>query len=210
MNKLIKTTVGVAIAVGLASTAFATQNDGGLYIGAKVGYNKMDVPTGDFTVSGASLNGKTDKYVGNIHVGYLMPVADQFQLGGQLGYSRYGQYKVTASGADAFKDTISSFNILAVGQWNIEQWFVQGRLGMGRFLAHDSGDASSVAGTNFQNKWIAIAGLSGGYFFSENLSGEVFYDHSFGKNLKASNMTETSQNKMPTMNSIGIGLTYSF
>lgn len=213
--KLLSVAVASALALG-ASTAYATQSEGGFSIGVKGGYKDIDIPTSSLSGSidgkTLSLSSKIDKYVGNIHAGYLWPVADVFQLGGQVGYSYYGQYKLTGTfdGASAsIKTTYSSVNLEVVGQWNIQSWFVQLRAGGGYFMQNAS-DSGAFGNTDHSrdNKWAPIAGVSGGYFFTDNFSGEVFYDHVFGTNYNSTSVL--SADKPATMNMVGVGLTYSF
>lgn len=212
MKKLIVSAAAIILSAGLASSAFATQQDGGFYVGVKGGYNKMSMPDGNFTIAGTPVKGNPNNYTANLHVGYLFPVADQFQLGGQIGYSYYGNWKMTQSGSsENIKNKYYSLNAQVVGQWNIDDWFVQGRVGAGRFHASIT-DSDSTNDSSSFNQWKALAGLSGGYYFTENLSAELFYDHVFGKNLKSNaGFTSTSAAKqIPAMNSVGIGVTYSF
>lgn len=209
MKKLMMMGAAAALSLSVAS-AFATQNDGGFYVGVKGGYNNMDVPTGSTIGGSATVTGKKDKYVANIHAGYLWPVADQFQLGAQIGYSYFGKYKLTNTTGGKADIKLSSLNLLAVGQYNIEQWFVQGRVGGG--YVHESA-SGNVAGTDGEvdNKWLVVAGASVGYYFTENFSGQIFYDHYFGQDITNSKLANGSaNNKPPTMNSVGIGIAYSF
>lgn len=207
MKKL--TTLAIAAALSLGVTAaYASQSQGGFSIGVKGGYNDMDVPTASDTINGHEFTAKKDKYVADIHVAYLWPVADVFQLGGQLGYSYYGKYKITGNSANA-DAKFSDPNLQLVGQWNIQQWFVQLRGGVGYFKPSVS---NSIADFNYDTKksWDAIGGASAGYFFTDNFSGEVFVDHVFGKNYSSISDVDTNNAKAPTMTSAGIGLTYSF
>lgn len=215
MKTVIKTLAVAALATGLASTAFATQNDGGIYVGGKLGYNNMIAPSGNSQVNGTNaFKADINNYMANIHVGYLWPVADQIQVGGQLGYSYYGKYKVSAygSGTGNLDSKLSSFNLLAVGQWNIEDWFVKGRIGAARVMAKNSGNYTFGATTSkvFDSKWLGLVGLSGGYFFNDNLSLELFYDRLVGKNVNTSDVINTRGSFPPSMNSVGLGLTWSF
>lgn len=214
MKKLMMIGAAVALSLGVAS-AYASQNDGGFYVGVKGGYNNMDVPSGTITGNDGSVTEKNDKYMANIHVGYLWPVADQFQLGGQIGYSYYGKWKLTGASGSALGNSadikFSSLNLLVVGQYNIEQWFVQGRVGAAR--AHET-QSDNLVGTDgeFSSEWAVMAGASVGYYFTENFSAEIFYDHLFGQSITKSKLLHASDssNKPPTMNSVGIGISYSF
>jgi len=208
MKNIITLAVTAALSLSLVS-AFASQSEGGFSIGLKGGYNDMSLPTSQGTVDGYTLTGKKDKMVGDLHVAYLWPLADVFQLGAQLGYSYYGKYTLTEPGTGSADDKISAFNLQLVGQWNIQQWFIQARAGAGYF--HQSDANFDPDNSKSSNKIAPIAGLSGGYFFTDNFSGEVFVDHVFGKNY--SNMSDFSTgnaNKPPVMTSAGIGITYSF
>lgn len=214
MKNIITLAVTAALSLSLAS-AFASQSEGGFSIGVKGGYNTMDYPTSQqsFTDSDGdvlNISGKKDKMVGDLHVAYLWPVADVFQLGAQLGYSYYGKY--TISGTDdgisvSGDNKISAINLQLVGQWNIQQWFVQARAGAGYFHQSEAGTNSDSNSSN--NKTLPIAGLSGGYFFTDNFSGEVFVDHVFGKNYSTMSDLDNAD-KPPTMTSAGLGITYSF
>ena len=203
--------VAAVAALGLSvAVAYADQNDGGFYVGVKGGYNNMKLPTGTETVQSTSnVELKKDKYVLNAHVGYLYPVADQFLVGGQVGGSYYGAYKM-ASSSGSTKVSFASINLYAVGQYNIEQWFVQGRVGAGYFIDDMGKNAASLNNT-YKEKWLAIAGASVGYFFTDNLSAELFYDHAFGKNMKLADINDGSaEHDVPAMDSVGIGVSYIF
>jgi len=222
MKNIIKVAVTAALSLSLVG-AFASQSEGGFSVGVKGGYNDMAMPmdSSSLKIDGVtvlSVTPKQDHYVADVHVAYLWALSDAFQLGAQLGYDYYGQYKstVTAGGTSVEgKDKITAPNLQLVGQWNIQQWFIQGRVGAGYF--HQSGSASvdgnNVGNSKSSNKAAPIAGVSAGYFFTDNFSGEVFYDHVFGKDYSDANkdLTDNNDDKTPpTMNSIGLGITYSF
>ncbi len=211
MKNIITLAVAAALSLSLAS-AFASQSEGGFSIGVKGGYNNMDLPTSEGTVGDFTLTGKKDKMVGDLHMAYLWPVADVFQLGAQLGYSYYGKYTLTETAPEtgSTDNKITAFNLQLLGQWNIQQWFVQGRVGAGYFHQSNAGNSADDS-TDSSNKIAPIAGLSGGYFFTDNFSAEVFVDHVFGKNYSSmSDFSSSSTNKPPVMTSAGLGVTYSF
>jgi len=207
MRKIVTLAVAAALSLGI-SAAYASQSEGGFSIGVKGGYNDMDVPTDAGTFGAYTVTPKKDKYLADIHADYLWPVADVFQLGGQVGYSYYGKYKLTSNNGSA-SSKISALNLQLVGQWNIQQFFVQARVGEGYF---HSSNSNSISDTSYdiKNTWAPVAGLSAGYFFTDNFSAEISYDHTFGKNYSSAADLDRNNNKVPTMNSVGVGLTYSF
>lgn len=222
-SKYMRTLTALAVAAALSfgvTAAYASQSEGGFSIGVKGGYNDMSVPTASQTYTDifngdtVNVSEKKDKYMADIHVAYLWPVADTFQLGGQLGYSYYGKYKTTVTeGSDSTEATAKFFdpNLQLVGQWNIQQWFLQARAGVGYFKPTVSNGSDNDVTYETKSTWDPVAGISGGYFFTDNFSAEVFYDHVFGTNYNsASNLNSDTSNKPPTMNSAGIGITYSF
>lgn len=219
MRKILVLAAAAALTAGLASSAFADMENGGFYVGVNGGYNKAKLPTGNFSSGTVAYNAKLDKYVANVHVGYVVPVADQFQLGGQVGYSYYGKYKISGNntattGTASVK--LSSLNLQAVGLYNIQQWFVKGHVG-GAYMNDSESGSVTVDGTSYKvnskSAWKVIAGLAVGYYFTDNFSGEVFYDHIFGKSWSWNNIASLdsgASDSAPTMNAFGVGVNYSF
>lgn len=211
------------ISVAMATTAFATEQKGGFFVGVKGGYNSMDYPTGEQTLTDAGntlvLKASKDTYIVNIHGGYTWPIADEFQLGGQLGYSNYGQYKVSgnnSSNTGTSSLNLQSLNLLLVGQYDVEKWFVEGRVGSARMIPSESG-AVTNNGTGYKadskNHWDVITGASIGYYFNENLSMKFFYDHIFGKawTWQDFGSEDGNQKDAPaSIDSFGLGLTWRF
>lgn len=164
MSKLLKQAALVSIST-IALGASAGQTDGGFYVGAKGGYNNMKVQDGDFTVSSATVKGKKDRYLANIHVGYLYPLVQQFQVGLQLGGSAYGQAKATGTGSTtgSSKYKIYSAQLQVVGQVNVDQWFGSLRGGLGSFRTQYTEDATTFRMPR-GNAYRGVMGLSIGYF----------------------------------------------
>ena len=208
MRNIVALAVAAALSFGV-SAAYATQTDGGFFIGAKGGYNSMDYPTDSGTFGVDTSTGKLSKYMADVHVGYLWPVADVFQLGAQLGYSYYGKYEITeTSSSDVATIKTSSINLELVGQWNIQQFFVQARAGAGNVRPSISGTTDQDV--TVKSAWDPMAGLSAGYFFTDNFSAEVYVDHVFGKNYSNFSDMDLTGIKPASMNSAGLGVTYSF
>lgn len=209
-------------------TAYASQNQGGFSVGIKAGYNDMDYPTYTKTetdyIDGFAFNttekASKDKYIADIHIAYLFPIANHFQLGGLVGYSNYGDYKITddflnVATTSKVSANIYSYNLEAVGQFNIDQWFIQGRVGAAHVQESFSSSGNDTEGDSdnlaLTHKWLPAAGASVGYFFNDHVSTELFVDHIFGENYKTeSDLENSTSNKPASMTSIGLGLTYSF
>ncbi len=214
------TALGVAAALSLGITnAYAGQNEGGFSIGVKGGYNTMDFPTNSQELTdddGDSLviNGKKDEYIAGVHVDYLWPVADFFELGSQLGYSYYGKYKTNytyngVAGSTTYQIGDASFQLVA--QWNIQKFFLQLRGGAGYFHTATSNSGADLDPTINKNTWNPLLGASAGLFLTDNFSAEIFVDHVFGQNYgNFIDLANADTIKPATMTSVGLGVAYTF
>jgi len=216
LSRFIAAAAGVA-ALGLSTASFAAA---GAYVGVKGGYNNMEVTTGSATLNGTGVSVSTDDYFYNIHAGYLFPVAPQMFLGPQIGYTRYGNYKVDGKGnfTSSMKEEISGINLLLVGQYDFSnQFYLQGRIGAEYAKMQGSGglDAAGITqlGNVSKNQILPTAGISVGYYFLPQLSGALTYDHLFGKNYNDNYGESDGGNNndvIPAMDSLGVSVSYHF
>lgn len=214
MKKLIATSIAAAVALGLSTAAMAAP---GFYVGVKGGYNNMEVPDENVsgTILGTNISAKqsTDNYFINVHGGYLFPVAPNFTLGPQIGFSYYGQVKQSDSVGGSTKNgniDMYSLNLFAVGQYTFNQFYVEGRLGgvWGIASLHSKYNTLAYGDDDTQSSLDFAAGAGFGYYFTPNLSAGITYDHIFGTDYK-SDQIKTSYDT-PTMDSIGAQITYHF
>lgn len=219
MHVNVKTTLLIAglSTICLATPAFASfAHPAGLYLGVKAGYNRMGSPKQSVASSIGFANTAEitrDDYVANVHVGYLFAANKFLEFGPQLGYSYYGKYRVTGTGAatGGTNRQVQSYNVQGVIQFNAQQFFGRIRGGAGYFKTFGKGELTqSPASLTFSDtsKWRTIAGASIGYSCTANFSTALFYDHVFGKKLDS--LSDLNANGTPVMDTVGIAFAYDF
>lgn len=176
--------------MALSASAIAGQYDSehftpsGTYFGVKGGYNNINI-------SSYGGNIKKDHYFANAHLGYLTKVADNFTVGPQIGATYYGNVR---AGSDRIH--LYSFNLYAVGQYTVMNYYLAARLG---------GVYGFASGDNTKSSFDFGAGASIGYFFTQNFSAGITYDHIFG-----SSNNPSSKFRFPSTDSVGISVDYHF
>lgn len=228
-----KTLLSAAIvgALAISGAAYATQiNNGGFYVGVSGGLNGASMPSttalendvlGSPGVTQVSGTIKDSGYYLNAHMGYLFPIVNRLAIGPQIGYSYYGENKISISRtvfgtqqSATETQTVESVNFLAVAKFNFTQdWFITANGGIGRFFndVQLSGPSLSNRAQNnldahSPDTWEAMAGASVGYDIYKGLSLSVNYEHIFG----ADNDNSPLFTKAPKMDLLGLGLTYTF
>lgn len=241
--KLIKLMTALFVAC-VATSAIAAPK---IYAGIEGGYNKMSVSTEGYTGS-TNVDGnwtdattesrKKPNTFANVHVGMLFPVSTNLSLGGQLGYSYYGQYttsesftrtltsgvnsgNVTVNKNTTNKTTISSVNLLGVAKYKIDSFNVTGLAGVGEFIMSSSGSelVNNRPGqdltTNVGEAKVAnhealtpIAGIQLGYDVTSNVDLYISYRHVFGNDY--THNVSADNHKAPKMDLVGLGVNYTF
>ena len=130
--------------------------------------------------------------------------------------SRYGgnyQVNATDNSTGGYKETFNAVDLMLVGEYDFtQQWFVQARAGAQYTMMSDSGSNVVIPSVGTLSKQsddqtLAKAGLSVGYYFVPQFSAALTYDHLFGKDIDVDTSTNDD---IPTMDTVGISLTYHF
>lgn len=210
----------------------ATSNNQ-VYVGAEGGwadqgfdlnkFYKNYVSTADHA---SSYKHKSYNMYGDVHVGALFPVADEVSIGGQLGYGLYGKQEVKLSAtnnanvSDSSKESeqISDLNAQFIVQTTYKQFFGNVHGGVGYFMVHNSGEVknfasgevpASEANTTMapknKNSVRPIAGVTVGYNITDNVQAYVDYNHVFGSKTQGN-----FSDKVPNINTLGVGVNYVF
>lgn len=160
-----------------------------------------------------TVNSSRTSYMVGAGVGYLFNLNPAFDLGPELGYNYYGNYKFEGASptTGSITHTIDSWNAYVVAHYFWEQMLIGGRLGIGYFPGHTSGSltngSNTVNGLLSHSEINPIAGLNLGYAFTPQFSVSLTCDYVFGSKIDASNW---QNNKAPSMTLIGLGLAYAF
>ncbi len=213
-------------------------NNSQIYVGAEGGladagfdldkFYKSYIPS-DLTgtdLTSVSYKRKSYNLYGNLHVGMLFPVADDISVGGQLGYDKFGNQQVKLSAtnysnvSDSSKESekISDLNAELVVQGVYNKFFGNVHGGMGYFMIDNSGEvknfssgvvpasaANTTGAPQNKNSLRPIAGVEFGYSFTDHVQGYVDYNHVFGTNTHGD-----FSNKVPNINTLGVGVNYVF
>jgi len=236
MKKLVKKIMlGALASLAISSTAFA--NDTQVYVGLEGGAANMDfnlfpnvLPNGGdlglATISNTSSSTNSNSAYGNIHIGFLTPVSDDWSLGGQLGFADYGKVDSTQTEAitntpfglfnsnatTTYHDTYKAITAEIVAQREFDQIFLNLHAGLADFLVDQTASSSMViAGTpipvdtSAQNGHSNVATAMGGV--------EVGYELTEHFNIYA-NYTVIARSgtnfQVPLINSLGLGVNYVF
>jgi len=213
--KLHKLLVSLAIAgistFGLTAYADASDHDSGFYIGIAGGYNHLSKPHGKtFTYTTSTGTADTAMGVGktsyslNTHMGYLFNVGSGFDVGPELGFTYYGDYKLkntATSVTNAYN--LYAINLNATGQYTWQSFFARVNGGADFFWV-TSGTAFETSSTH-KSITEADAGATLGYYFTPCVDAGVYYQHIFG-----SNHLDKLDHLVPSMDSAGLSLEYAF
>lgn len=194
--------VAVAHADSMNSTASMKP-----YAGIEGGYESMDIQNGTYGNQsiGSITQTKPHGYF-NIHGGLLVPMNQTWSLGGQVGYTYYGQIKESATflnqNVASSSIAMQSFNFQGVAQANFNSFFVRGLAGIGSFYLSANGASSST-------RIAPTAALEAGYDITSNFDVYAAYHHVFGTNYKVAT-NSNSGNGVPTIDQFGVGVDYIF
>ena len=226
--KISKILLSTAVLASLSIIAFADDVNAAnvksnqIYVGAEAGAGDMGFDLNKYKSYALANNGsydiKQNNFYGAIHAGMLFPVTDALSLGGQVGYQMFGDHSAEASetignttNSSKESEKISDFNAVAVIQGTYDNFFANVNGGLGYFMVRNSGSitnyntgAVSVAPKS-KNSVEPIAGLEAGYNFTDHFNTYLAYNHVFG-----SNTNNDFSNKVPTMNTFGLGVNYVF
>jgi len=162
-----------------------------------------------------------NNFYGDIHAGILFPVADVISMGGQLGYQQFGTHSAETSANDGTtylsskeSEKISDFNAKAVIQTVYNNFFASLNTGLGYFMIKNSGEITDFSNgmpgvttpaPESKNSVHILAGAELGYNFSEHFNTYISYEHVFGTDTHGD-----FSNKVPTMDTLGLGVNYIF
>lgn len=224
--KISKVLLASAVLASLSTIAFADDVNAAnvqknqIYVGAEAGAGDMGFDLKKYEGYALTNNGgydiKQNNFYGAIHAGMLFPVTDALSLGGQVAYQMFGDHSAEASESitntsSKESEKISDFNAVAVIQGTYDNFFGNVNGGLGYFMVKNSGSITnyntgdvSVAPKS-KNSVRPIAGLEVGYNFTEHFNSYLAYNHVFGTDTHGD-----FSNKVPTMNTFGLGVNYVF
>ncbi len=97
----------------------------GLMVGAEFGWAEIETPESRARRVQAGfgedlLAHSRGNTAWELNLAYLYPVNSQWYFGGEVGYTDYGHSEITYSLGNQYEFTLESLNLLAVGQYNID------------------------------------------------------------------------------------------